>query len=117
MTFAQSRLPTGFEALEPFVDGWAIAGCANRLARRLSSTEEERVAFFSAAEGLLPSALTFLDAKPLNQFDEKEKRLMDLMLCFAHIALAVEIQGEDEPKHARDARYMRIIVAPSDLDA
>ncbi len=53
-----------------------------------------------------------LDAKPLNKLGEKEKWLMDLILCFAHVALAVETQGEGEPKDARDARCMKIIVAP-----
>lgn len=117
MTFTQSLLPAGFEALEPFVEAWAITGAANRLARRLSSTQEDRVAFFNAAKDLLAPALARLDAKPLNQLDAQEKRLMDLMLCFAHIALAVEIQGDDEPKHARGARHMKITTAPSDIEA
>jgi hypothetical protein len=116
VTLTQSPLPAGFEALEPFAEGWAITGAANRLARRLSSTEEDRVAFFNAAKDLLAPALARLDAKPLNQLDAQEKRLMDLMLCFAHIALSVEIQGDDEPKHARGAHYMKITTAPSDIE-
>jgi hypothetical protein len=110
------RLPAGFAALEPFVDDWAISGAANRMAKRLSSSDEDRTAFFDAAKELVAPALAELDRTPLGQFDDKEKRLMDLMLCFAHVAMAVEIQGDDEPKHARDAQHMKIITAPSDVD-
>ena len=112
----QSPLPPGFESLEPFVETWAITGAANRLARRLSSVEKDRVAFFNATKDLLAPALAHLDAKPLGQLDATEKRLMNMMLCFAHIALAVETQGADEPRHARDAHHMKIITAPSDVD-
>jgi hypothetical protein len=41
---------------------------------------------------------------------------MDLMLSFAHVALAVEMQGDDEPKHAEAARHMHVIRAPSDVN-
>ena len=116
MSGAPSQLPAGFEALEPFVATWAIAGAANRAERRLSSSEAERVAFFEAAKDLLAPALARLDEKPLAQFDEKEKRLMNLMLAFAHVDFAVEMQGDQESKHARGARRMRITRAPADLD-
>jgi hypothetical protein len=117
MTNTQSQLPAGFEALEPFVADWAIKGASNRAQRRLNSQEAERVAFFEAAKDLLAPALTRLDETPLDQLDECEKRLMDLMLTFAHVALAVEVQGDDEPRHAKDARFMTITRAPSDVNA
>jgi hypothetical protein len=117
MTSAQTGLPAGFEALEPFVADWAIKGAGKRADRRLDSSEAERVAFFEAAKPLLEPALAYLDQKPLDQLDASEKRLMDLMLSFAHVALAVETQGDDEPKHARDARFLPITRAPSDVNA
>lgn len=113
---APHKLPAGFEALEPFVETWSIRGANNRLQRRLSSTEAERVALFEAAKSLVAPALTYLDKKPLKELDEQEQRLMRLMLSFAQVALAVEVQGDDEPKHARDARFLTITRAPSDLD-
>jgi hypothetical protein len=112
----QTKLPAGFEALEPFVGEWAIDGAANRARRRLDSNEAERAAFFEAAKPLLAPAIARLDETPLAKFDASEKRLMDLMLTFAHIALAVETQGDDEPKHAADARFMTITRAPSDFN-
>ena len=111
------RLPAGFEALEPFVDAWAVKGSATRARLRLDSGEAERVAFFEAAKDLLAPALARLDEKPLAGLDARERRLMDLMLAFAHIALAVEVQGEDEVRHARDARRLTITRAPADADA
>jgi hypothetical protein len=116
MSGAPSQLPAGFEALEPFASTWAIAGAANRAERRMSSSEADRVAFFEAAKDLLAPALARLDETPLDQFDAKEQRLMDLMLTFAHVAFAVEVQGDDEPKHLRGARRMKITRAPADLD-
>ena len=117
MSGVQSQLPKGFETLEPFVAGWAIKGADARATRRLESTPAERVAFFEAAKPLLEPALAHLDRKPLDQFDASEKRLMDLVLSFAHVALAVETQGDDEPKHAKDARFLTITRAPSDVNA
>lgn len=107
-------LPSGFAALEPFVESWAIAGAANRMKRRLESAEKDRVAFFNAARDLVEPALAHLDQKPLDQFNDEEKRLMNLMLSFCHVLLAVEILGSDEPRHAEFARLMTITRATSD---
>jgi hypothetical protein len=112
-----SQLPAGFEALEPFVSTWAIAGSANRADRRETSSEADRVAFFEAAKDLLAPALARLDEKPLEQFDEQERRLMNLMLAFAHAAFAVDVQGDHEARHVSGARRLRITRTPADLDA
>ena|ERR1022692_4377215 len=115
MSETKELLPAGFEALEPFVASWAIEGAANRAQRRLVTSEAERIAFFDAAKGLLPAGLDYLDRKPLNQFDEKEQRLMNLLLSFSHVLQAVEIQSDDEPKHAQGRRHMKITQASADL--
>lgn len=112
-----NTLPAGFESLEPFVDRFALAGTAARAARRGDSTPEERQAFYVAAKDLIGPALDQLDQKALGSLDEKEQRLLNLALCFSHIALAVEIQGPDEAKHAELRSYMRIVHAPEDAAA
>ena len=112
-----TRLPDGFQALEPFVDDWAIVGAANRLQRRLTSTESERTVFFAAAKALLVPALGYLDRKSLHELDDAEQRLMNLLLSFCHVSLAVEMQGDAEPQHAEGARHMRITRATADLPA
>lgn len=108
-------LPDGFESLEYFVDRWAVDGTANRDRRRGDSTENERVAFFEAAKGLIPQALELLDRKPLDQFNEREQRLMNMVLSFAHVAMAVEMLGDAEPRHARFREVMRITRSPADV--
>lgn len=117
MSGTMTHLPAGFEVLEPFVSDWAISGADNRARRRLSSTEEERQAFFAAAANLLAPALLYLDNKRLGEFDDKDERLMDLMLSFAHVALAIELQGDHENKHRLASRHLRITQAPSDKQA
>lgn len=114
MRAASSLLPPGFETLEPFADAWAVAGSSNRAQRRQDSTEAERVAFYSAAKDKLADALAYLDKKPLSQFDEKEQRLMNLILCLAHISLATEVQRDQESSHAQVRRYLAITTTPAD---
>jgi hypothetical protein len=111
---AQTSLPVGFEALQPFVADWAVESANARLQRRLSSSPAERTAFFEAARPLLAEGLAYLDKTPLRDFDDRQARLMRLLLSFAHVALAVETQGDDEPKHAADARFITITRAPAD---
>lgn len=117
MSGTSSLLPAGFEALEPFVDRWAIAGTANRAQRRTDSSDAERVAFFDAAKEAVGPALAQLDQKQLDQLDDKERRLMNLMLSFAHVAMAVEVQGAAEARHAQYRQLMKITRTPADVDA
>lgn len=111
---APTVLPDGFAALEPFVAGWAIAGTANRAARRSASSAEEREAFFTAASPLLDPALSYLDSRALGVLSPAERRLMNLMLSLAHVALAVEIQGPDETPSAASRDRMRITRSSAD---
>jgi hypothetical protein len=119
MEFAQmaNTLPAGFEALEAFADRFAISGTANRAQLRNDCTREEREAFYNAAKDLIAPALDLLDQKGLDKFDAAEQRLMNLTLSFAHIALAVEIQGPDEAKHARLREHMKIVRSTADAVA
>ena len=115
MSTQSSLLPAGFEALAPFVEFWAADTAAGRAHCRDISDEASRVAFYNVANDLVPTALACLDEKPLNQFDEGDQRLMKLVLSFAHVAMAVELQRDEEPRHARYRPYMRITRAPADL--
>ena len=114
MTRDQPLLPDGFEALDPFVVPWAISGSAARARLRDQASREEQAAFFAAAKDYLEDALDRLDRKPLNDLDEKERRLLDLMLSLAHVSLAVEVQGEDEPRHMLCRQHMWITRTPAD---
>jgi hypothetical protein len=114
MSATETTLPAGFEALAPFVEAWAAADANGRLQARLNSTEAERNAFFAATQPLLANGLAYLDGKPLDAYDADEDRLMRLFLAFAHVALAVETQGDDEPKHAAAAQFITITRTPAD---
>lgn len=109
-----SLLPAGFEALDPFVATWAIEGAAARATRRTYSSPAEREAFFEAMSLLLGAALAHLDQTPLPDQDAADRRLMLLCLSLAHVAQAVEIQAEDEIRHAPHREAMRIVRAPAD---
>ncbi len=117
MSKALSRLPEGFAALEPFAGDWAIATSAARAARRDDSGAAEQEIFYNAARDFLDPALAMLDGKPLAKLDEKERRLLDLMLTFAHVSIAVEVQRDFEPQHTVMRRHMRITRTPADLEA
>jgi hypothetical protein len=54
------------------------------------------------------SALAYLDARPLDGLAPGERRLMNLLLSLAHVALAVEIQGPDEIPSAPWRERMRM---------
>jgi len=114
MSTESTGLPKGFEALSPFVESWAANTAAGRADCRQRSSEEQRQAFYAAAGPLVPGALDYLDSKPLAALDDTDRRLMHLVLGFAHVAMAVELQREEEPQHARDRHYLRITRAPAD---
>jgi hypothetical protein len=107
-------LPEGFEMLAPFAARFAIASTAGRAARRGDSTPDERQAFYDAAKDLVGPALDRLDKLPLGQLDQPHQRLLDMVLAYAHIALAIEIQGPDEARHASLRNYMKLTRSPAD---
>ena len=113
MSKAGLRLPEGFAALEPFVEEWAIAGSAARAAKRDETGAAEQQRFYDAARPLLDPALAHLDETPLDRLDDKQRRLLDLMMTFGHVAIAVEVQRDFEPKHRIMRRYMRITRTPA----
>lgn len=115
MSTQSSLLPAGFETLTPFVEFWAVDTAAARAHCRDTAGDANRLAFYNAANDLVPKALAYLDEKPLSQLDESEKRLMQLALSFAHVSMSVELLREEEPKHAKNRPFMRITRAPADI--
>jgi hypothetical protein len=114
MSAVEISLPAGFEALTPFVRFWAVDTAAERARCRDLADEASRGEFYRVAGELAPKALDYLDAKPFVEFDERERRLMKLVLSFAHVSMAVELQREQEPQHAKDRPYLRITRATAD---
>ena len=110
-----SRLPAGFEALQPFAARWAASSAAERDRLRAESSEAERIAFYRAGKDLLAPALASLDRRPLAELDDREQCLLNLMLGFAHVAIAVEVQGDLEAQRAQARRHLRITRASADV--
>lgn len=108
-------LPSGFEALEPFAARWAGATAADRAHLRSAFPSAERDAFHAVCAPLLIDGLSRLDKIALGEQDESERRLMHLLLTFAHVSLAIEVQGDAEDNHGLLRASMRIIRAPADL--
>jgi hypothetical protein len=108
------QLPDGFGSLEAFVPQWSLDGTAARAQRRHESSRDEREAFYLAAREKQAAALELLDRKPLDAHDDRERRLLNLMLSFAHVALAVEVQGAEEERHRQMSRHMIITRSVAD---
>jgi hypothetical protein len=106
------RLPQQFAELQPFVERWAVAGIGNRAASRDESSEEDRLAFYSAAKELILPVLDYLDAKPIDQLDPAETALLHMTLAYVHVSLAVELQQDAEPVHTVMRQHMRITHEP-----
>lgn len=113
MSGAETMLPPGYAALEPFVAAWALPTLAERAERRNESTAEDKLALYHAVRGLAEQALRELDRKPLALLDAPERRLLDLLLSYAQVALSIEVRGDGEPVHARERRYMVYTREPS----
>ncbi|MFM5906941.1 MAG: hypothetical protein ACKOPO_05055 [Novosphingobium sp.] len=110
-------LPETYAALEPFAEGWSLPTAAERATRRSRSTLEERQAFYDAVSPLAAQILDELDVKPLAELDASEQRLLNLVLAYGHVALAIEIQGPDEAQHTRWRDRMIVTRSPADLAA
>ena len=110
-----SVLPEGYEALEPFVATYAVDNAGRRAEMRGEAPSEVRDAFYAAAQPLLAPALDYLDTKQFADYDSCDKQLMWMMLSLAHVAIAVEIQQEDEERHAHLRSFMPVTRAPADF--
>lgn len=110
-------LPAAFADLAPLVPRWALATSAERANARSRSTPAERAAFYQALAPRAAAAVALLDAKPLGELDPAECRLLDLLLAFAHVSLAVEVQGRSEEWHAQWRDRMVLTGTPADLAA
>lgn len=108
-----SVLPELFNDLEALVPIWSISSSKARAAKRDSSTSEQRQALFSAMSTRLQEALEYLDKKSLQDFNDADQHLMNLLLSYAHVSLAVEVQGDDEEKLARWRPRMQLTCTPA----
>lgn len=110
-------LPEAYAQLESFAAVWALPTTAERAAARSTSTAAERQAFYDAVSLQAAAILDELDTHSLDALTDQEKRLLDMVMAFGHVALAVEIQGPDEARHRVWRDRMVITRASADMPA
>ena len=96
-----SALPAAFADLEPFVADWSLPETDLRHRKRATSSMAELTAFYQAAQPRLAEGFAYLDGFPLAKMPAPERRLLDLFLALADVALAVEKYREPVLRHAR----------------
>jgi hypothetical protein len=87
-------LPSGFEALEPFVADWALADAVARMTKRQTSDMAEIRGFYDAMLPMGEQALSHLRQFELGELPDDAERLLKLMLSLAEVAPAVEWYGD-----------------------
>ena len=106
------ELPASFEDLEPFVDHWGLKGTQDRHARRESASMEDIRGFYDAMVARAPDVIAFLEGKPFDGLAEDERRLMELLLALAHVAVAVEVHGQPRAPHTPYPHKVRLSNPP-----
>jgi hypothetical protein len=96
-----SVLPPGFADLEPWAADWSLPETDARHRKRATSGMADLTAFYEAAQPRLAEGLAYLDGFPLSAMPAPERRLLDLFLALADVALAVEKYREPVLRHAR----------------
>lgn len=91
MSAVISKLPADFNALEPFVEKWALGTSKQRHAERLNSTKEQLQSFYDAILPLMRDLLACLDQHALGQLPEELHALYWLSLSFAEVAPHIEL--------------------------
>jgi hypothetical protein len=107
-----SSLPSGFEALEPFVADWVLPDSIARMTKRQASSIEDIRRFYDAILPLADTALAHLRDFQLGELPPREERLLKLMLSLAEVGPAVEWFGDPMVYDGFDVhkvRYTRIL--------
>ena len=105
-------LPSGFEALEPFVGDWALGDAVARMTKRQASSMDQIRGFYDAMLPMGEPALTYLRQFQLGELPPEAERLLKLMLSLAEMAPAVEWYGDPRVYDGfpiERVRYKRLI--------
>lgn len=90
---SDTTLPSGFEALEPFVPRWARDTTEERLAIRAEAAMDDIKAFYDTMLDHADAAMTEIDRHPLDALPPETGRLARLVLALAQAAVAIELHG------------------------
>lgn len=109
-----AALPSGFEALEPFIAYWVLPDSVARSARRQSADMTVIREFYEAILPLADSAARYLQGVRLGEMRPEDERLLKLMLSLAEVAPAVEWYGQPQVYDGFDIRRMTLVRQVSD---
>jgi hypothetical protein len=93
MSHRETKLPRGFESLEPFVAYWVRDSNDERRAARSTAEMDDIREFYDVVVALAPDAITYLEKFPLDAMPDDATRLFKLLLAMNHAAIAVEMHG------------------------
>ena len=99
-------LPSGYEALVPFVDEWALETQDERYAKRSSVSRKELKTFYEAMLPHMEQILKDVDQFPLGEMPQSHRTLFALALSMAEIAPHIELYRGDPmvPHSFKEAR-------------
>jgi hypothetical protein len=98
-------LPDGFDELESWAVDWAMATQNTRWDKRLKSTRDELIAFYTALQPHLDRILDHADEFEIGKLPEASARLYSLALMVAEIAPNVELyDGDPNVPHSFDEK-------------
>ena len=106
-------LPTGFEALEGFVDYWDVETSHARWQRRSEASMDQILAFYNTALPLADRALAHVESFPLDGLPDDSARLMRLLLALTQAAIAVEYHGQPRAAFTPYPHALRIAAGMS----
>lgn len=89
-TDAARSLPANFQDLTPFLP-WVLSKERERTAKRMSSTQEEILAFYNAMLPRLDAITNYLKQFPLDGMPAEAETLFQLSLSLIEVANAVEM--------------------------
>jgi hypothetical protein len=103
---AAHALPERYADLERFCATWAMPTFGERRARRDASTLEELREFYDALQPRLEEVLSYLDRLPLASLPPGERRLLNLCLALADVALSIEKYDAPRPPNAGQVHFI-----------
>jgi hypothetical protein len=83
-------LPSRYADLERFCARWARPTFGERRAQRQAASIEELREFYHALQPRVEEVLGYLDRFPLRSMPAAERRLLNLCLALADVALSIE---------------------------
>ncbi|HDS1695132.1 hypothetical protein HWD96_26295 [Pseudomonas putida] len=104
-----TRLPDGFEELEPFLDHWDKPTSHERWIKRAAMPYPDILKFYEAMLPRADAATQYLDQFPLDEMPAPAERLFRLLLAMTHAAVAVEIHQAPSIRHARSQHALEIV--------